>query len=107
MLKMAVAAPMPSASVSTATAVKPGCLSNWRKATLRSFMALLSGLGNASDRRKLALGRRSFQVNVALMKALEIKVEEDGVLKLPSGVHLPSQARLAVLVFEPSEFKSE
>jgi hypothetical protein len=41
------------------------------------------------------------------MKALEIKVEADGALKLPSGVHLPSQARLAVLVLEPSESKSE
>src|SRR6266446_7290373 len=38
-LKMAVFAPMPSASVSTATAVKPGFFSNWRKANLRSFMA--------------------------------------------------------------------
>src|SRR5882762_3151540 len=31
-------APMPSASVSTATAVKPGFFSNWRKANLRSFI---------------------------------------------------------------------
>src|SRR6266545_6753241 len=38
-LKMAVFAPIPSASVSTATAVKPGFLSNWRKANLRSFIA--------------------------------------------------------------------
>ena len=37
------------------------------------------------------------------MKTLEIKVEPDGVLKLPSGASLPSQVRLAVLVFEPSE----
>ena len=29
---------MPSASVSTATAVKPGFFSNWRKAKRRSFM---------------------------------------------------------------------
>src|SRR5438034_2680088 len=36
-LKMAVFAPMPSASVSTATAVKPGFFSNWRMANLRSF----------------------------------------------------------------------
>src|SRR5438445_5677326 len=35
---MAVQDPMPSASVSTATAVKPGCLSSWRKANLRSFI---------------------------------------------------------------------
>src|SRR5439155_7684992 len=37
-LKIAVFAPMPSASVSTATAVKPGFFSNWRKANLRSFI---------------------------------------------------------------------
>src|SRR2546426_3154684 len=37
-LKIAVLAPMPSASVSTATAVKPGFFNNWRKANLRSFM---------------------------------------------------------------------
>src|SRR5438128_12541513 len=37
-LKMAVFAPMPRASVSTATAVKPGFFSNWRKADLRSFI---------------------------------------------------------------------
>src|SRR2546422_4833115 len=35
---MAVFAPMPRASVSTATAVKPGFFSNWRKANLKSFM---------------------------------------------------------------------
>src|SRR5437667_4638111 len=37
-LKIAVFAPTPSASVSTATAVKPGFFSNWRKANLRSFI---------------------------------------------------------------------
>src|SRR5262245_2313672 len=37
-LKMAVLAPIPSASVSTATVVNPGFLSNWRSANLRSFM---------------------------------------------------------------------
>src|SRR5205809_5107779 len=34
-LNIAVLAPIPSASVSTATAVKPGFLSNWRKAYRR------------------------------------------------------------------------
>ena len=38
MLNKAVFAPMPSASVSTATAVKPGFFSSWRKANLRSFI---------------------------------------------------------------------
>ncbi|HVR35154.1 MAG TPA: hypothetical protein VMS21_04815 [Methylomirabilota bacterium] len=36
------------------------------------------------------------------MKAIEV-VEENGVLKLPAGVSLPSHARLAVLVLEPDE----
>src|SRR5881275_1971767 len=38
-LNIAVFAPMPSASVSTATAVKPGFFSSWRMANFRSFMA--------------------------------------------------------------------
>ena len=37
-LNIAVFAPMPSASVSTATAVKQGFFSNWRKAKRRSAM---------------------------------------------------------------------
>src|SRR5438477_4866704 len=37
-LNMALFAPMPSASVSTATAVKPGFFSSWRKANFRSFI---------------------------------------------------------------------
>src|SRR5947208_11035365 len=37
-LKMAVFATMASASVSTATAVKPGFFSNWRKANLKSVI---------------------------------------------------------------------
>jgi hypothetical protein len=41
------------------------------------------------------------------MKTLEIKVEPDGALKLPSIASLPSHARLAVLVFEPSETQPE
>src|SRR5262245_24683131 len=36
--KMAVLAPMPSARVSTATAVKPGFFKSWRKANFKSFM---------------------------------------------------------------------
>src|SRR5438094_3732094 len=38
--KMTVPAPMPRASDSTATAVKPGFFSNWRKANFNSFMGL-------------------------------------------------------------------
>src|SRR6185503_5769896 len=37
-LKIAVLPPMPSASVSTAMAVKPGFFSSWRKANFRSFI---------------------------------------------------------------------
>src|SRR5207244_1756069 len=39
-LKMAVFAPIPSASVSTATRANPGDLRSWRKASLKSFMLL-------------------------------------------------------------------
>src|SRR5437867_4757623 len=39
---MAVFAPMPSAKVSTATAVKPGFFKSWRKAKRRSFIDLRS-----------------------------------------------------------------
>ncbi len=39
-LKIAVLAPMPKASVSTATAVKPGFFNSWRKANFKSFMDL-------------------------------------------------------------------
>src|SRR5947207_2139950 len=38
MLKTATLTPMPSASVSTATAVKPGFLTSWRMANLKSFI---------------------------------------------------------------------
>jgi hypothetical protein len=37
-LKIVVLAAIPSARVSTATAEKPGVLSNWRRANLRSFI---------------------------------------------------------------------
>src|SRR5262249_36391516 len=37
-LKMAVFAPIPSASVTTATRVNPGDLRSWRKASFKSFM---------------------------------------------------------------------
>src|SRR4029077_13377463 len=39
-LKSAVFAPIPSASVTTATRVNPGDLRSWRKANLRSFISL-------------------------------------------------------------------
>src|SRR5437764_13904899 len=46
MEKMAVLAPMPTASVRTATAVKPGLLASWRSAKRRSFIGSRgSGIG--------------------------------------------------------------
>src|SRR5438128_9508207 len=45
---------MPSASVSTATVVKPGFFSNWRKANLRSFMVE----GGNIEHRTLNIERR-------------------------------------------------
>src|SRR5439155_22741647 len=54
--------PMPSASVSTATAVKPGFLSNWRKANLRSFMAQrLHRIDSRSTTRRQVAGGKDDQ----------------------------------------------
>jgi hypothetical protein len=41
------------------------------------------------------------------MTAVEVKVANDGVLKIPSGVALPPDARLAVLVFSPADQNPE
>src|SRR5205807_9694090 len=61
MLKIAVFAPMPNASVSTATAVKPGFFSNWRKAKRRSLnIARRAHQSFAS--RWMAPGRYGFQL---------------------------------------------
>src|SRR4029077_15264381 len=49
---MTEVAPMPSASVRTATAVKPGFFSNWRKANLRSFI-FFKKCGNADNSKSL------------------------------------------------------
>src|SRR5256885_3808229 len=60
-LKMAVFAAMPSASVSTATAVKPGFFSSWRMANLTSFMTQSlhwMDFGRAA-RRKIACRQRN------------------------------------------------
>jgi hypothetical protein len=56
-LKMAVFAPMPSASVSTATAVKPGFFNSWRKANLRSFMVDPSTLAAAMPHAETQVNR--------------------------------------------------
>ena len=42
-----------------------------------------------------------------LVKTVEVKVEGNGVLTLPHGVSLPPHARLAVLVLEPSESRTD
>src|SRR2546422_8656569 len=72
---MAVFAPMPSASVSTATVVKPGFFSSWRKANLRLFMVscqwsvvryqLLKGKGALLRDMYVAAESREFQCAVA------------------------------------------
>src|SRR5690348_4224711 len=48
-LKMAVFAPMPSASVTMATKVKPGVLRSWRKANFKSFMSFVSQRNHRID----------------------------------------------------------
>src|SRR2546430_11196231 len=55
-LKKAVFAPMPNASVSTATGGKPGFFSNWRKANFKSVMvrgqwSVVRGPGSLVGRR--------------------------------------------------------
>jgi hypothetical protein len=54
----------------------------------------------------LVLGKRGLQFTFAHVKTIEITVEHDGVLRLPPGIHLPAQARLAVLVLDPAEFNT-
>ena len=49
--KIAVFAPMPSASVRTATRVNPGDLRSWRKASFKSFMSLSAQCLNGIDMR--------------------------------------------------------
>src|SRR6187401_97441 len=56
MLKIAVFAPIPSASVTIATRVNPGDLRSWRKASFKSFMSLRS----ESDDRVDACGAASW-----------------------------------------------
>src|SRR5262245_49079033 len=53
---MVILAPIPSAIVSTATAVKPGFFSNWRKAKRKSFMNQRFWI---CDRKRNALVRSS------------------------------------------------
>src|SRR5207302_7143708 len=56
-LKIAVFAPIPSASVSTATAVKPGFFNSWRNANLRSFITQrLNGIDFRSPPRRQPAG---------------------------------------------------
>src|SRR5437773_963832 len=50
MLKMAVLAPMPSASVRTATKVNPGDLRSWRRANFRSFILFGAQCLNGVDK---------------------------------------------------------
>src|SRR5438477_6001362 len=54
MLKIAVFAPIPSASVSTATRVNPGDLRSWRKANFRSFMLFSAQSDDWIDARSAA-----------------------------------------------------
>src|SRR6266581_4408588 len=88
-LKIAVFAPMPSASVSTATVVKPGFFSNWRKANLGSFIFTVLNLrltrgGNTKSQttssreipnfkfQNLQQARRLGALNLGLLWCLEI-----------------------------------
>ena len=67
-LKMAVVAPMPSASVSRATAVKPGCCRSSRRAYRRSCPELVMSLGS-SDTPASAHGQPGSPCYVSQLKA--------------------------------------
>src|SRR5436305_4406644 len=73
-LKMAVFAPMPSASVSTATAVKPGFFSNWRRAKRRSFISARRNIEHRTlniERRMLSGSRvLAFDVRSSMLDIL-------------------------------------
>src|SRR6516165_8859060 len=55
-VKMAALAPMPSASVMTATAVNPGDLRSWRRANFMSFISFSSQSDDRIDARSAAGG---------------------------------------------------
>ena len=65
-LKIAVFAPMPSASVRTAMKVKPGDLRSWRKAKRKSFII---SLGNFHSYRSATMGSNPIPLSAAKLKA--------------------------------------
>src|SRR5213596_2534969 len=73
---MAVFAPMPRASVSTATAVKPGFLSNWRQAKRRSFIETIG-----EGRRARGEGMKHQTPNT--------KLQRNPKLQIPIGAVIP------------------
>src|ERR1043166_844255 len=59
MLNTGVVVPMPSESVSTATAVKPGFFRSWRKANFRSFITqCLQGIDFGRSARRQPAGQQ-------------------------------------------------
>src|SRR6266436_490000 len=64
-LKIAAFAPIPSASVSTATAVKPGFLNNWRQAKRRSFIETIGeGRGARGEGMKHQIPNTKLQIPI-------------------------------------------
>lgn len=63
-----------------------------RNKVTKFFLKQSSSIGNWGD-----------TVYAGPMKTLEVQVENDGVLRLPVGVSLGPNARLAVLVLDPEE----
>src|SRR5467141_3501962 len=88
-LKIAVFAPMPRASVSTATAVKPGFFNSWRKAKRRSF---IEALGDSRG----AIGERTKH------QIPNTKLQRNSKLQIPNAASIPPNWSLrfgAALVF--------
>src|SRR3989441_8583545 len=114
-LKIAVFAPMPSASVSTATAVKPGFFSSWRKANFRSFITqslhridLCSASGGNPRREKPCedenpgSGEKYNRIGRIHFKEHLLQCLSDGVRKKESPGQAQSDEPQRVLEHEPN-----
>src|SRR2546427_11331343 len=88
-------APMPSASVSTATAVKPGFFSSWRMANLKSFIFSFFDYWSLAPVRTDRRGSTvRFRVELQIHKPAPSDVwniRAVSQLLIPEALHLPFQ----------------
>ena len=64
-------------------------------------------MNHGGCRQRIATWQAAARGYSGLVKAVEVKVEGNGALTLPHGVSLPPHARLAVLVLDPSDRKTD